>query len=274
MYSRRAWLVAATTAALALTLATPVAPAFAHAGAVAAGAAAADPVAADPVAEYKRTHDAAPKSALSPADVALLAAKQGAATARGLRSASALTSSRTLRVSRQLQQTGYWCGPAATSMALYSLGIGLSQSAAANLLKTNTDGTAWYGVNARLPAPWPTGYPIRDVLNYKLGRNFYVPVALAYNPTADDKHLYQIMLQSDINAGYPLVGNAWEVPGGPHLSGHPNIEIMHWYTMYGFYSSGAGTYYVDSASYAANGGYGAMSSDTITVINGGRGYIW
>jgi hypothetical protein len=174
--------------------------------------------------------------------------------------------------SRQEQLNPYYCGPAAVSMALDTLGIGINQGDAAWLLGTTADGTAWSGVNAQVPNP--TGFPVPDVMNYMMGRGWFMPIGLSYNPTSTEKEDYRNRLWV-IDSGYPVVGDAWESPGGPHLAGHPiNQELFHWYTVYGYYDWGWGTWYMDSASFAANGGWGSIDSDTLTVINGGRGYIY
>jgi hypothetical protein len=40
----------------------------------------------------------------------------------------------------------------------------------------------------------------------------------------------------------PLAGNGYEVPGGPHLIGHPPGQtIMHWFGIRGYSRSGAVT---------------------------------
>lgn len=80
--------------------------------------------------------------------------------------------------------------------------------------------------------------------------------------------------------GFALVGDAYEVPGGPHLVGHPNITIYHWFDIRGYTSSGANTEYEDSvhgSSTSWAGGvpaYSTLSSTTIAKIVGGRGYVW
>lgn len=175
---------------------------------------------------------------------------------------------------RQLQLNSYYCGPAAASMALRIRGLSVSQTTMAGHLRTTTNGTAWSGVNANVPSNYQTGYPMPDAMNYRLGYKWFVPVALSYSPTSTEKAKYRENLWV-IDNGYPMVGDAWESPSGPRLAGHPTgVEIFHWYTIYGYYNWGSGTYYLDSAGFAANGGYGSIGSDTLTTINGGRGYVY
>jgi hypothetical protein len=88
----------------------------------------------------------------------------------------------------------------------------------------------------------------------------------------------------DVYDGYPVIGDAYESPGGYFLTGHPtNIVIYHWFKIRGYYSSGAGTDYEDSESGAeALSGWpvGSVpkysSIDTVRLIQilGERGYIW
>lgn len=254
------------------------------------GATASDQLAA--VAAYKASHDLDPHVPLSAAAQRALAVRT--ATARqhltGMR-AEALAAgvdpdatSNTLTGTQQAQQTGYWCGPAATAGALAVRGVSVSQTSAAGLLGTTTNGTDWSGSDGSVPAAYQTSHPVADVLTYELhGQGAtYLPVGLPDSPTSADVSTYEANLVEDIDNGWDLVGNAWEVPGGPHLVGHPsNQEIFHYFTMRGYTSSGANTEYQDSVHGASSiswssgvPAYSTLSSNTITVINGGRGYIW
>jgi hypothetical protein len=282
-------LISSTTAVVVATgLGGIAAPA-----AYAAPAQADDPVAAASAA-YKATHDTDPHSPLSAADrqalagksqqaqehmQAKLAARQGSG---GSDSAVAMAqyAANEIPLTQQPQQTSYYCGPATVSELLGARGVSYSQSSSAYLLRTTTDGTAWYGVDARVPNP--TSRPIRDVLNYLLNTSFYIPVDLPYSPSSTDKANYRSRLTYDIDAGWGISANAWEVTGGYHLTGHPNIQIFHHYAVFGYTNYGAGTTYADSVhgatSISWSGGVPAYTygydSDHITVINGGRGYIW
>ena len=121
-------------------------------------------------------------------------------------------------------------------------------------------------------------------LNADQQRNAYVAVALPWSPTNAQVRAYENDLVTDINhnGGAPLAGNAYEVPGGPHLVGHPvNQEISHWFDIRGYQNSGATTEYEDSVHGASSIGwsaavpaYSALSSATIVNILGARGYVW
>src|SRR3954451_21066706 len=52
---------------------------------------------------------------------------------------------KTLNIDFQYQQTGYWCGPAATRIALSARISPPSQQQLANELPTTTNGTDWIG---------------------------------------------------------------------------------------------------------------------------------
>jgi hypothetical protein len=274
---------AATVIALvgvALGVALPGSVALADPAGSATGDTAANPAYAD-VAAYKQKTDQLVRTPLSGADRTAIAAKQQAAwqyaarrDADGMRVAAA---SSTVPLARQVQATDYWCGPATASMALRAMGVATGQPDMAWAMYTDSLGqTPWSSFwSGRIPAQFRTGYPIRDVLNWQKNTNRYQPISLSYDPTGPEKQLYRNALPWSIDQGWVLAGNAWEAPGGPHLLGHPDwMEIFHWYAIYGYYDYGRGTYYADSAGFAAGNGYGAMASDTITVINGGRGYIY
>ena len=186
-----------------------------------------------------------------------------------------LPAARSLRATQQPQIRNYFCGPATVSEMLRQVGTKVSQKAVARELKTTRGGTDWSNAH---------GYPVPHVLNAEQHRNVYVAVALPWSPTSKQVRTYENDLVTDINrhGGAPLAGNAYEVPGGPHLVGHPaNQEIAHWFDIRGYRKSGAITVYEDSVHGAPSIGwsaavpaYSAMSSRTIVYILGARGYDW
>jgi len=203
----------------------------------------------------------------------LAAGPAGKCTSRACR--DGLPVARSLKATQEPQDRNYYCGPATVSEMLRQVGKTVSQQAAARQLKTNRGGTDWS--NAR-------GYPVPHVLNANQHRNVYVAVALPWSPTNKQVRTYENDLVTDINRhdGAPLAGNAYEVPGGPHLVGHPaNQEIAHWFDIRGYRKSGTITEYEDSVHGAPSIGwstavpaYAAMSSRTIVYILGARGYDW
>jgi hypothetical protein len=242
-----------------------------------------------PGASYKAAHDTLGPQKLTAEQRRLAAGKQADA-ARSYESQG--VSTRSARAGyvlsgglHQSQKTSYWCGPATLVIvqSAHDEVAGRSQQSAATLLKTNTNGTAWYGININVPNP--TGYPVADALNNRLPGAGYVPKALPYTPTATDKTNFKKHIVHNTGNDYAIAGNAWEVPGGPHLVGHPNIEIFHWVAIDGYNSdtSAGQVNYLDPVggvstsviSWAGSVPKSAgISSDTITTIMGGRGYVW
>jgi hypothetical protein len=186
-----------------------------------------------------------------------------------------LPAARTLEATQQPQARDYYCGPATVSEMLRQVGRVVSQRSAARQLRTTPGGTDWSDSR---------GYPVPHVLNANQHRNVYVAVALPWAPTNRQVRTYENDLVADINrhGGAPLAGNAYEVPGGPHLAGHPeNQEITHWFDIRGYRNYGATTEYEDSVHGASSIGwsagvpaYSALSSRTIVYILGARGYDW
>jgi hypothetical protein len=186
-------------------------------------------------------------------------------------------SSASLTANQTPQSTSYYCGPAAVHEALGAVGVSLSQSAAASALHTTTSGTAWSGGGTS-----PSGYPVPDVLNARQSQNYYVPQPVS-SATSNAISTYENDLKMDISAiRAPLIGDAWEVPGGYHLVGHPgNQQIFHWFEIRGYYGSGASTLYEDSVHGASSIGWAAgvpaysnLPSSQIVSIVSGRGYVW
>ncbi|MFF0436619.1 hypothetical protein ACFYU9_30935 [Streptomyces sp. NPDC004327] len=273
---------ATVLAAAALLTAATTAPATA-----ATATAASDPA---PGAAYKTAHDTLGPQRLTPDQRRLAAAKQTEAArtyenARAPQTSGVLAGYKLSGGIQQSQQTSYWCGPATlviTQSAHDEVG-GRSQQDAATLLRTTTSGTAWYGININVPNP--TGYPMADALNYRLPGAGYVPNALPYTPTAADKTAFRQHITHNTDNDYAIAGNAWEVPGGPHLVGHPNVEIFHWVTIDGYntdtaagevdYLDPVGGVSTSVISWAGSVPRSAhISSDTLTTIMGGRGYVW
>jgi hypothetical protein len=187
-------------------------------------------------------------------------------------------SSAHLAANQTAQSTSYYCGPASVHEALGAIGISLSQASAATKLHTTTDGTAWSGGGTS-----PSGYPVPDVLNAMQGRNYYVPQPVSIAVTSDTVSTYKRDLRVDIyTVRAPLVGDAWEAPGGPHLVGHPtNREIFHWFEIRGYQNTGGSTMYEDSVHGASSiswsgsvPAYSTLASSTIVTIVSGRGYVW
>ena len=194
--------------------------------------------------------------------------------------AAAASDSDSLSADQNPQKTSYWCGPASVNEAPGQMGYWFTQAQLAQELGTTTAGTAWSG------GPTRTGFPVPDVMNSHQSRNYYVPAPVSSSPTSAQISSYKSSLVFNITAlRAPLVGDAWEVPGGQyHLIGHPlGSTIFHWFNIRGYTSGGANTMYEDSVhgvptniiGWANNvPPYSTMSSNAIVTIVGGRGYVW
>jgi hypothetical protein len=192
--------------------------------------------------------------------------------------AAAATTSDYLSADQNPQKTSYWCGPASVNEALGQMGKWFTQAQLAQELGTTTAGTAWSG------GPTSTGFPVPDVMNAHQTRNYYIPNAVSYSPSSAEVNTFKSFLVYDISTvRAPLIGDAYEVPGGSHLVGHPqNSTIYHWFDIRGYTNGGAYTMYEDSVHGAddvigwawAVPAYSTMSSNTIVTIVGGRGYVW
>lgn len=198
-----------------------------------------------------------------PSDNAALSKQKDAALANARQQRSAYPDAWYLWSVHQGRQRSYWCGPATLAMAMVHRGITVSQTTAASQLGTTTNGTD-AGAMARV---------LRSYTN-----NYYVQVTLPYSPSTADKETYVSRLKSNImNAsGYSVVGNTWEVAGGPHLPGHPNTQIFHYVDIRGYNHNGYTSGIADPATtvWAGVPAYSDVNSYTLTTIMGGRGYYW
>jgi len=184
-----------------------------------------------------------------------------------------LAAARDLTGTQRNQHRDYYCGPATVTEMLAQMKVTLRQEAAARALGTNLSGTDWSNSH---------GYPVPRALNAHQDRHSYVAVALPWSPTRKQIAAFRTDLLSDIGHGAPLAGNAYEVPGGPHLVGHPPGQtIMHWFDIRGYRSSGALTDYEDSVHGASSIGwsaavpaYSTLPTVAVAVILGARGYVW
>ena len=101
-----------------------------------------------------------------------------------------------LNVQYQVQQTGYWCGPAATRIAISARTSNVpSQGTLASQLGTTTNGTDWIG-------------QVTGVLNRDLGSGWYETKEMPNDPpTQAQRDLLWRDIVLDINNGYAIVAN-------------------------------------------------------------------
>jgi hypothetical protein len=186
-----------------------------------------------------------------------------------------MPAARDLAATQQPQAYNYFCGPATVSEMLAQLQVTLPQRAAARQLRTTGVGTDWSN---------KSGYPVPRVLNKYQKRTSYVVTPLPWTPSAGQVAVFEADLVADINhrGGVPLAANGYEVPGGPHLVGHPpGLTIAHWFDIRGYSRWGTVTDYEDSVHGASGIGwaaavpaYSSLPSVAIADIAGARGYVW
>jgi hypothetical protein len=302
-YTAAALFIAATavlagaTAANAGTSATSGCAAATAPGSV--GRSAAQPSAATvtAAAAYKATHDteAAQVRALSSASAAfvkekkallasgelkLKAANKGANCPRlvsGMASKVGVTPNATVSwLSQYGQVTGSFCGPASVSEASATVPgpspYNLNQWTVAGYM----DGNGGNTINAQ---GTNIGWEVNGLNHFvgvpDYGRNFYAFVGMDYTPTAAQRSAFESNLAADVAAKSPVIGDAWEAAGGPHLVGHPvGQTIFHYFQIGG--TSGSSLYYSDSATtvWSSVPAYSWEDLYTVETILGGRGYIW
>lgn len=170
---------------------------------------------------------------------------------------------------QQPQQNSYYCGPATASSIIRAKmnSTGYSQSTVAGRLHCTTDGTPWYDGT----------YPMMSTLNYYCNTGWYEVYGTSVS-AADVK--YNVVY--DIDRDYGIAANAWQVPGGPHLTGHPsNQTIFHWVAVDGYEGNGNSIHYADSVAGASSISwsasvpqYSSINYTTFATIMDGRGFIW
>jgi hypothetical protein len=175
-------------------------------------------------------------------------------------------SKKALAVVWQGQQTGYWCGPASTRIALSAKLSGSklpSQQALATKMGTTTNGTDHIGL-------------VRAAMNQVLNTSWYGTHAMYDPPTSAQRNQLKSDLIKNIGAGYAMVGNVisgWRPPG------YPPGTIYHYIAIVGYDQSGDRVLIADPAGAGAAGTkwvnvpktYWISTWDLGTWI-GGKGY--
>jgi len=169
------------------------------------------------------------------------------------------------------QIRNWYCGPATVA----EMSATVPGPSAANL-----DQNAVAGYLGTTQSAGTSADRMADGLNHYVGvpdfgRNFYTYVWVNDTPTAAQRSTFVSNLKTDIGVFSPVAGNGWEVPGGPHLVGHPaNQEIFHFFEIGGY--NDTQVYYADSANTVWNSvpNYSWFDTYTMVTILGGRGYVW
>ena len=160
---------------------------------------------------------------------------------------------KTLNIDFQYQQTGYWCGPAATRIALSARIFPPSQQQLANELPTTTNGTDWIGQVTR-------------VLNNHLGTGWYETKEMPNDPpTQAQRDLLWRDVVLDIDNNYPIVANI-VAPANNHPPGYPNYTIYHYFTVIGYDDSDQTVLIADPAGFAPTATYWLTFNQLATLI--------
>jgi hypothetical protein len=142
----------------------------------------------------------------------------------------------TLAIDFQYQETGYWCGPAATRIALSARMAAPSQAHLAADLGTTTNGTDWIGQVTR-------------ELNAHLGGGWYETKEMPNDPpTQAQRDLLWNDVVFDIDRNYPIVANI-VAPANNHPPGYPNYTIYHYFTVIGYDSNDMTVLIADPAGF-------------------------
>lgn len=146
-----------------------------------------------------------------------------------------------LELDFEVQENGYFCGPAATRNALSAVMTDLpSQDELAIELPTTQNGTDWIG-------------QVTETLNEYLGEEIYATTEMpADPPTQIDRDRLWEDLRRSIDAGYPVVANIVAPPSN-HPPGYPDDDtIYHYFVVAGYDTTTDEVFIADSASFSGN----------------------
>lgn len=142
-----------------------------------------------------------------------------------------------IQYEHQWQETGYWCGPAATRVALTAAGDTTSQAQLAEELPTDENGTDHIG-------------QVTDVLNAH-GAGNYVTTELPSDPPTDaqEQQLWDDVVNT-IDQDRAVVANIVAPPGN-QPPGYPSDQtIYHYFTVVGYNSDTSQVKIADSAQFS------------------------
>lgn len=156
-----------------------------------------------------------------------------------------------LNVDYQVQQTGYWCGPAATRIALSARGIYRTQAQLAAQLGTHTGGTDWIGQITRVLGGYVGWYETKEMPNDP--------------PTQAQRDLLWRDVVLNINNNYPIVANIVAPPNN-HPPGYPNYTVYHYFTVIGYNDANRTVLIADPANFGGNKIYWLTFHQLATLI--------
>lgn len=162
------------------------------------------------------------------------------------------------------QETGYWCGPGSTRIALSTrLSTLPSQTTLAKYMGTTTAGTDYVGL-------------VVNALNHYFPTTRFKSKAMYDPPTAAQRTALKADILANIRAGYGMVAN---VVSGWRPPGYPSGTIYHYVAIVGFDAGGDKVLIADPAAEGSAGAgwtkvprtYWVSVYDLGTWI-GGKGY--
>ncbi|MFD7620816.1 C39 family peptidase [Streptomyces sp. NPDC059802] len=168
-------------------------------------------------------------------------------------------SAHTLSIDYQVQETGYWCGPAATRIALSARIAPPGQADLARQLGTTEAGTDHIS-------------QVTGVLNANLGTGWYETKEMPNDPpTQAQRDLLWNDIVLDIDNNYPLVTNIVAPPGN-QPPGYPSDQtIYHYFTVIGYDDANRTVLVADPASFSGNQIYW-LSFDQLATLIPPKGY--
>lgn len=194
-----------------------------------------------------------------------LGAASAAALAVGGAATAATTTSahganwKVLNHDYQAQINYYYCGPAATRIALSCRIAPPSQDALAGALGTTEGGTDHIGL-------------VTNVLNANLGGGWYETKQMPNDPpTQAQKDLLWHDVVFDIDRGYPLVANIVAPPGNQPPGYPADQTIYHYFTVIGYNPDLHQVYIADPANFGGNHHYW-LSFDQLASLVPPKGY--
>lgn len=142
-----------------------------------------------------------------------------------------------LEIEYQVQETGYWCGPAATRIALSARVTPPSQATLAAELGTHTGGTDHIS-------------QVTTVMNNRIDTGTYYTVEMPNDPpTQGQVDKLWADVTDDIDNGFAIVANIVAPPGNQPPGYPPDQTIYHYFTVIGYNSDDSTVLIGDSASF-------------------------
>ncbi|CAM06456.1 peptidase C39-like protein [Saccharopolyspora erythraea NRRL 2338] len=173
-----------------------------------------------------------------------------------------VAAAKSLDVDYQVQETGYWCGPAATRIALSARTGDLpSQETLAAELGTTENGTDHIS-------------QVTGVLNNRLSGtgSEYSTVEMPDDPpTQEQKDKLWSDIVADIDSGHAIVANIVAPPGNQPPGYPPGQTIYHYFTVIGYDSENMTVHIADPASFSGNQLYW-LSFDQLSTLIPPKGY--